>query len=43
MEDWEEYISTQTLGLSLKQVDSLEDATELDMGDISLKIKVVKA
>ncbi|MFA5470235.1 MAG: DUF5915 domain-containing protein, partial [Bacteroidales bacterium] len=43
MEDWEEYISTQTLGLSLKQVDSLEDATELDMDDISLKIKVVKA
>ncbi|MDD4430400.1 MAG: isoleucine--tRNA ligase [Bacteroidales bacterium] len=43
MEDWGEYISTQTLGLSLQQVEVLEDGTELDMDNMSLKIKVLKA
>jgi len=43
LEDWGEYISTQTLALSLQQVDVLEGGTILDMDDISLNIKILKA
>ncbi len=42
MEDWGEFISTQTLGLSLRIVDLLEDGTELEMDELSLKIKIFK-
>jgi hypothetical protein len=43
LEDWGEYISTQTLALSLQQVDVLDGGTILDMDDISLNIKILKA
>jgi len=43
LEGWGEYISTQTLALSLQQVDVLEGGTILDMDDISLNIKILKA